>query len=391
MYVFGKKEIEAARRVLESGQLFRYCQDGVTESELLEREWALKFCCKHSLVMSSGTAALICGLAGMEIGPGDEVIVPAYTFMSTALAPLAVGAIPVIAEIDESLTIDPNDVKRLISPRTRAIIPVHMRGLPCNMEAILQIARRHDLLVLEDSCQAIGGQYRGKYLGTLGHAGAFSFNQFKLLTCGEGGGLITDSKEIYDRALILHDSGCAFRDAGFAPNVQLFAGVNFRISDLLSAVLRAQFGRLDSILSALRGEKLIINSELASRVRLNPIHDPEGDCGVVSAMMFETPELASRFVRTLEESGIAAQRPIDSGRHVYSNWQPVLQKRGAHVATRDPFRVSPFVPEYSPEMCPRTLSILKRTVLLWTSATRSREDLMKVIAEVRRALPSQTI
>ncbi|HXQ33535.1 MAG TPA: aminotransferase class I/II-fold pyridoxal phosphate-dependent enzyme, partial [Anaerolineales bacterium] len=177
MHILGEEEVDAVRRVIESRRLYRYHEEHASESMAFEREWSEKIRCQHTIIMSSGTAALICGLVGMGIGPGDEVIVPAYTFMATPLAVLAVGAVPVIAEIDETLTIDMKDAERKITSATKAIIPVHMCGFHCDMDAVMSVASAHGLMVLEDACQAAGGSYKGTRLGAIGDAGAFSFNE----------------------------------------------------------------------------------------------------------------------------------------------------------------------------------------------------------------------
>ncbi|MCP4184975.1 MAG: DegT/DnrJ/EryC1/StrS family aminotransferase [Hyphomicrobiales bacterium] len=253
MYIMGKEEVEAVQQVIESGQLFRY-QPGVESiTDKLEKELSQRFGVNHAIALSSGTASLITALAGMGIGPGDEVIVPAYTFMATALAPLAVGAVPVLAEIDQSLTIDPSNAEKKITPNTKAIIPVHMCGLSCDMTAIMQLAQKHNLLVLEDAAQACGGSYQGQALGTIGDVGAFSFNSHKIISCGEGGAIITNQVEFFQRALIHHDGGCAFRDHKL--DIPFFAGLNFRTQDILIALFRVQFCRLDGILAAVRAEE----------------------------------------------------------------------------------------------------------------------------------------
>ena len=387
MYIIDKEEVEAVQRVIESGRLFRYRGGESGETDKFEREWAEKIGVNHTIAMTSGTAALICGLVGIGIGPGDEVIVPAYTFMSTALAPLAVGAIPILAEIDESLTIDPQDLEGKITRRTKAIIPVHMCGLPCNMDAIMQIAHRHNLMVLEDACQSDGGSYQGKRLGSIGDAGAFSFNQHKIITCGEGGALVTDDRDIYERALIHHDGGCVFRDHASEIRIPFFAGWNFRINEILSAILRVQLKRLDGILAALRTEKCLMISELENETgfSFNPIRDVEGDCATTLALLFESSGRARAFLECLSKEGIDAGSPIDSGRHVYTNWEPVLKQHGAHHPGRDAFQLATVPVTYSQEMCPRTLVILGRTVYVATSALRSQEDLRILISRIRKA------
>jgi dTDP-4-amino-4,6-dideoxygalactose transaminase len=385
MYIIGEEEVQAVRRVIESGQLFRYRGGEGGETDKFEKEWAERIGGAHALAVTSGTAALICGLVGLGIGPGDEVIVPAYTFMATALSPLAVGAVPILAEIDESLTIEPEDIERNITARTKAVIPVHMNGLPCNMDAVIEIARRHGLSVLEDACQADGGSYRGKALGSIGDAGAFSFNQFKIITCGEGGALVTSNRDIYECALIHHDAGCVFRGAQM--RTPFFAGWNFRMNEILSAILRVQLQRLDGILAALRAEKSLMMRELGKETAFtfNPVHDPRGDCATTLGLLFESGRRARAFLERVNDDGIGAYSPMDSGRHVYVNWEPILQKLGAHHPGRDAYRLTEFPPTYSRDMCPRTLSVLERTVLIGTSAARSVEELMVVVSRIRKA------
>ncbi|MFA5206883.1 MAG: aminotransferase class I/II-fold pyridoxal phosphate-dependent enzyme, partial [Lentisphaeria bacterium] len=192
MYDIGQAEIEAVIKVITSKQFMRYRGGEGGYTEQFEKALQDKFQVRHALTVNSGTSALIGALAAMGIGPGDEVIVPAYTWVATAMAPLAVGAVPVMADIDESLTIDPEDIGRKITPYTKAIIPVHMINQPCDMDAIMAIAKKHHLLVCEDACQACGVSYKGKRVGTIGHTGALSFNQFKNITCGEGGAVLTN-------------------------------------------------------------------------------------------------------------------------------------------------------------------------------------------------------
>lgn len=386
MYIIGKEEVDAVQRVIESKQLFRYRGGEGGESETFEQEWSEKIGVNHTVAVTSGTAALILGLVGMGIGPGDEVIVPAYTFMATALAPLAVGAVPVLAEVDESLTLDPKDVEAKITPRTKAILPVHMVGLPCNMDAIMEIAARHDLKVLEDACQADGGSYGGKRLGAIGDAGAFSYNHFKIMTCGEGGALVTDDREIYERALIFHDGGCSFRD--HAPNMQtpFFAGWNFRINEILSAILRVQLTRLDGMLEAMLAEKRTLVNVLdgAGPFTFNPIHDVEGDCGTTLALLFEEEPTMRAFLAGCEEEGVRADTPIDSGRHVYTNWEPVLQKQGSHNPAFDAYKLAETEVTYTKDMCPTTLDVLSRTAYLYTDPQRERAELEAMVEKVRR-------
>lgn len=388
MYIIGEEEVQAVRRVIQSGQLFRYRGGEGGESDKFEAEWSQKIGVQHALAVTSGTAALICGLVGMGVGPGDQVIVPGYTFMATALAPLAVGAMPVIAEVDESLTIDLADVERKITPRTKVIIPVHMVGLPCNMDAVMDIAERHNLKVLEDACQADGGMYGGRRLGSIGHAGAFSFNHYKIITCGEGGAMVTNDQTIYERALIFHDGGSVFRDRPEALAVPFFAGMNFRINEILSAILRVQLSRLDGMLEAMLAEKRTLMQALAGAgdFTFNPIHDVEGDCGTTLALLFDAPDKVRTFLARLGERGVSASTPIDSGRHVYTNWEPILEQRGAHHPGLDAYRLANEPVTYDKAMCPGTLSVLERTVFLYTRPDRPAEALDAQIEKIKDAV-----
>src|SRR5205823_4271689 len=194
-------------------------------------------------------SALICGLVGLGVGPGDEVIVPAYTYIATAAAVVAVGAVPVIAEIDESLGLDPADFERKITRRTKAVIPVYMQGVPARIWAILDVARRNDIPVLEDCCQCVGGEYRGRMVGSFGAAGAWSLNYFKVITCGEGGLVFTDSDLIFDRASLASDPGLPMwvRDtvAAETRTERPFVSQCYRVSEVSGAMALAQLHKLD--------------------------------------------------------------------------------------------------------------------------------------------------
>ncbi|GIV19796.1 MAG: 8-amino-3,8-dideoxy-alpha-D-manno-octulosonate transaminase [Armatimonadota bacterium] len=390
MYRIGQEEVEEVRKVLLSGHLFRVgagVEGHLHEVDQFEREWAQTIGTEYALCMAGGgTAALICGLVGMGIGPGDEVIVPGYTWMATATSVLAVGAIPVIAEVDETLALDPEDVRRKITPNTRAMIPVHMVGRPANLQALLDIAREHGLMVLEDCCQADGGSYRGKRLGSWGDAGAFSFNYFKIISCGEGGALTTNDRTLYERALVFHDGGAAFRPYAKELGIPIFVGIQLRADEVMGAILRVQLRRLDGILSDLRRIRKRFEGELADvpGLRLAPNNDPEGDCGVVVAFQFDSEADARAFAQQAD-----GWLPIDSGKHVYSNWEPLLQKRILHHPDMNPFnhpRNQGLRAEYTPDMCPRTLDVLRRTVFLSLHPDWSEDEVTKRIEACRKAV-----
>ena len=393
MYVIGEQEIEAVRRVIHSGQLFRYNGgEGGSETDKFEREWATVLGVQQALAVTSGTAALICGLVGMDIGPGDEVIVPAYTFMATALAPLAVGAVPVLAEIDQSLTLDPADVEAKITPRTKAILPVHMAGLPCNMDALLEIAAKHKLRVLEDACQACGGSYKGKRHGANGDAGAFSFNYFKIITCGEGGALVSNDQALMRRAQIQADGGLCFWRPEDALECPPFAGGNYRVSEISSAILRVQLGRLEALLAGLRRDKQNLRRALSGLTGFwfNPVNDPEGDCATVLGLLFPGEGAMRDFLEKALAWKLPVWTPIDSGRHVYSNWECVMQMSGASHEGRDAYKLVQAPPLMTPDMCPKTLDLLSRTLFITTSPTRTDQEfanLASALLRIARSIP----
>lgn len=386
MYRIGKEEIDAVARVIESRQLFRI-NDGLKEVEHFEEEWAKTIGTRYSICVSGGTAALIAALVGLEIGPGDEVIVPGYTFMATATAVLAAGAIPVIAEIDDTLTLDPADVERKINKNTRAIIPVHICGFPANMDKIMELAKKYNLKVVEDACQADGGSYKGKRLGSIGDAGGFSFNHFKIISAGEGGAFVTDSRRVYERALVYHDGGSQFRPYVKGLEIQPFMGAQYRISEILGAILREQLKRLDGILLDLRRVKKTIMEALSDVNNLAFIgsNDIEGDCGSVLAFSFADEKTARAFAAG---QGVDGSLPIDSGKHVYSNWAPVLDKRGGHNMDVNPYSMEKnkgLNMNYSKDMCPKTLDTLKRTVFLYINPDWNEENISRVVSSCREA------
>lgn len=391
MYEIGEREIEAVAEVIRSGKLFRYRGGEGGRCDACEQSLREIFGCAESIVVTSGTGALVCALVGLGVGPGDEVIVPAYTWLASAGAVLGVGAIPVLAEIDESLTLDPAALEGRVGPRTKAVIPVHMGGRPSDMGPIMEVAGRHGLAVLEDSCQAVGGSYRGRRLGTIGRAGALSFNFYKIVTCGEGGAVLTGEKQVYERALLHHDMGCSFR--GHQLSEPRFLGSTFRMNEILAAVLHVQLGRLDSILARLRERRRWILEAVAGSgapLAETPSRDTEGDCGVFASFLFasaaEREAVAARAAELDPECVLAS--PIDSGMHVYTNWRVLLDRKGAAHPAMNPFmrlenRLCRM--DIAPGSCPRTLEILARSAAFAIDPGMSRERCLEIAAVLARA------
>ncbi len=383
MYRIGQEEADAVRRVIESKQLFKI-NSGLHETQNAEEELRTVFGAPHALLMTSGHAALTSALIAMGIGPGDQVIVPAYTYIATAMAVVAAGAIPVLAEVDKTLTLDPDDFERKITPATRAVIPVHIQGFPCRMDRITEIAARHGILVLEDACQADGGSFRGQRLGTLGDAGALSFNFYKVITCGEGGALLTKDKGIFERALIYHDSSAVafFGNQLEGNDTPAFCGNEYRTNEIPAAILRVQLGRMDGILADLRKNHAYLAAALGDDFTLLPSHDREGDCATTLALFFDTAEEAAAVARA---GGVS---PINTNKHVYVNWTPILERRGALHPLMDPFKMEAnrdIIPNYSRDMCPRTLELLARAVYFSLTPDMTEEELDALAARIRAA------
>ncbi len=254
--------------MLKSRYLFRYYgpKEMPSKVKALEERYAGYLGVKHCLAVNSCTSALIASLIAVGVEPGDEVIVPAYTFFASCAAVVAARAIPIVAEVDRSLTMDPLDLERKITKRTKAILPVHMRGMPAKMDKIMEMARRHNLKVVEDVAQANGGSFQGRKLGSFGDAGAFSLQYHKTITSGEGGVVATSQDLVYTRAQAYHDVAACWRKDRFAPPEfagEIFFGVNFRMSELTGAVALAQFGKMDTIVGRMKHNKQRIKSLLA--------------------------------------------------------------------------------------------------------------------------------
>src|SRR6478735_1471890 len=244
MYIVGKEEIDALTRVIESRALFRY---GIgSECERFEQRYAEHLGVAHFALAASGSNALAAAMIAAGIGPGDEVLIPAHTYMASATSVLAAGAIPVIVDVDESVTIDPQAIEDAIGPHTRAVVPVHMWGAACDMDAIMDIARRRNLLVIEDACQGVGGGYKGRMFGAIGDIGCFSFNYYKNMTGGEGGGVAVNDDRLAKRVKGAIDP-CHFYWEG-RDDEKPFASNGARASELMGAMLNVQLDRLPGMI-----------------------------------------------------------------------------------------------------------------------------------------------
>ena len=324
-YLVGKEEIQELMDLMESGHLFRYGKPDDPNFKhkvhTLEEEFAEYSGTPDALATSSGTCSLLIPWIALGAKPGDEVVVPAYTFVASYSAIIFAGFIPVLAEIDESLTLDPGDVEARITPRTRAIMPVHMLGNPCKMNEIMEIARKHDLAVIEDCCQAAGASYQGKKVGTMGLAGAFSLNVFKTITAGDGGMIITGDKEMYEHMFAIHDQGHTPARTGVQVGGRYILGLNFRANEVTGAVALAQLRKIDRICSTLKEKKQQFKDRISATegFRFRILNDEEGAIATVCTVIFDSKDKADRVCKALGTDTVD-----HSGWHVYANMEHVL-------------------------------------------------------------------
>ncbi len=395
----GKEEIAAVRKVLERRMLFRFGLDRKESyAARFEDLMAKKTGARFALAMNSGTSALMAGLVGLGVSPGDEVLVPAYTYIATAAAVLALGAFPVIVDVDRSLMMDPQDLAKKITPRSCVVIPVHMRGSVCDMERILAVARRHKLRVLEDCAQANGATYRGRHVGTLGDAGAFSLQQSKVISAGEGGILITSDRRVFERAAFYHDSAYMFwMEKQGTPAEQrrrqreTFLGQNFRMPELLGAVAYEQLKKRDRILARTRAIKRRLWAACEDAFGPEALESPNdraGDCGLAMTVFCESPAQAMEWARLLKAEGVNCGTRFSKeipDRHVYYFWNYIMEKRTPH---RNGFpwvsRDHPCMVQYDREMCPQTIHWMERAVLMPITQAMSDEYVRQVCTAIRK-------
>ncbi|MBP5311489.1 MAG: aminotransferase class I/II-fold pyridoxal phosphate-dependent enzyme [Clostridia bacterium] len=386
MYRIGQEEIDAVARAINSKDFFKINGSG-QEVLHFENEWKSFVGSDYALLMTSGYAAIVSALIGIGAGPGDEVIVPAYTYIATALAVLETGAIPVIADADETLTIDVEDVKRKITKNTKAIIPVHIQGFPSDMDGLKNAVKGTNIKIVEDACQSAGGMYKGRLLGSIGDAGTYSFNYFKIITAGEGGAVVTNDRKIYERALIYHDAGAVafFGDQLNGISEELFGGREYRVSDITGAILREQLKKLPYIRADLKKNQKLLLSLLTPKYTQAPSHDFEGDLGTTVALRFGSEKETRSFAERCAANGIGVTIPFDTGKHVYTNWTQIMEKRGALNPSMDPYKFpvnKDLQMDYTHDMCKKTLELLSRTAYILVNPDWPEETVKDIAARV---------
>ncbi|WP_299432957.1 DegT/DnrJ/EryC1/StrS family aminotransferase [uncultured Maribacter sp.] len=326
--LFGEEEKKQVNDVLETGVLMRYGFDGMRNGQWKAKEFesalSKRMQSKYTQLVSSGTAALTVALASAGVGAGDEVLMPTFTFVASFESILALGAVPILVDVDATLTLNPAAVEKAITPRTKVVMPVHMCGSMADLKALKAICDKHNLLLLEDACQAIGGTFEGKPLGSYGDLGCFSFDFVKTITSGEGGAVVTNNEKYYINADHYSDHGHDHVGKDRGAEAHPFLGYNYRISELHAAVGIAQLKRLDAFLEKQEQYYTIIKDALATIPEIVFREVPEGGVENYSFLSFFLPtqELAEKAHKTLGEEGVdACFYWFHNNWHYYRKWE----------------------------------------------------------------------
>ena len=335
--LFGDAERKEVKDVLDSGVLMRYGFDGLRKGQWkakdLETEIEKRFAVQHAQLLSSGTAAVSMALAASGVGAGDEVIMPCFTFVASFEAILMLGATPVVVDIDDTLTLDIDAVKTSISPKTKAIMPVHMCGSMANLDALKTICKNHDLLLIEDACQAIGGTYNGQALGTIGDLGCFSFDFVKTVTSGEGGAVVTNNTQYAKHLDHFSDHGHDHIGNDRGAETHPFLGYNFRISELNAAVGLAQFRRIDEFIALQKNHYKILRDALEPLDGVTFRSVPEGgeeSCAFLNFFL-EDLETAREVSKMFKANGLdVCFHYYDNNWHYIRKWDHLKMKKSLY-------------------------------------------------------------
>ncbi|UWZ85826.1 DegT/DnrJ/EryC1/StrS family aminotransferase [Occallatibacter riparius] len=395
------EEIDAAVRVLRSRSPFRYYGiDLQREVESFEAEFAQYLGIDHCLAVNSGTGALHLALSALGVGPGQEVIVPAYMWVSVVAAVVNLGAIPVLADIDETFGVDPESVAAKIGPRTAGVIVVHMSGTPVNVQEVAKIARERGIFLLEDCAQCAGGSIGGQKVGTFGDMAIFSFQMNKNMTSGEGGAVVTRHEHLFHRAVACHDTGYARDAAGramFERRDLCLWGRGYRLDEMRAAILRVQLRKLPRIIEQMHGSKYRIRKALEQlpEIRLRRIVDEAGDTGCFLLTTFATAEMARELNQALRAEGIITSSQgvnnvvmTEWGLHIYYNI-PSLVLKTSIDKNNFPWGLSEnreCRAEYGKGTCPQADSLFERTILIAIPSCLSPQDEDDIVGAFRKVL-----
>lgn len=364
--IFGDEERKQVNDVLDTGVLFRYGFDGARKghwkAKTFETELARRLGVEYAHLCASGTAALSTAMAACGIGAGDEVIVPPFTFVATIESVLMAGAVPVFAEIDETLCLSPEGLEAALTPATKAIIPVHMCGAMARIDEIKDVCDKKGLILLEDACQSVGASYRGKALGSFGKAGCFSFDPVKTITCGEGGAVVTSDRDVYIATDAHADHGHDHIGDDRGAEDHLFIGANYRISELNAAVGLAQLRKLDWILETQRRTKAAIKDAMSvlPGITFRQLPDPDGDSATFLSFFMPDVKTARQAAKSLPAAGVdGCFHWFDNNWHYIRKWNHFVSMK---AAARLAVQTLPNCPDYSIVETPRSDAIMQRAI-----------------------------
>lgn len=399
--LWGDEERKEVNDVLETGILMRYGFDGprkgIWKAKELEAEICTTFGSKYAQLTSSGTAALTTALAALGVGYGDEVIMPTFTFVASFEAVLSVGAIPVLADVDKTLTLDPEAVKEAITPNTKCIMPVHMCGSMANMDALRNICEQHDLLLLEDACQSIGATYKGRALGTIGDTGTFSFDFVKTITCGEGGVVMTNREDVYTKCDGYTDHGHDHKGgADRGADLHPFIGYNYRISELHAAVGLAQIKKVQQFLAIQKKNHAQLKQILSqlAEITFRSIPDPSGDSCTFLSWFLPSAEITRLCAEEMKSQGIMAGNFYwyKNNWHYISKWDHL---KDANFLNGQSHPVLEKLRSYSTQNFPASDAIMSRCISTAISLTWTEEQIKekgeKIVAAIRKVLTTQSV
>lgn len=389
------KTIIESEKNLKGPHLFRYYNPRPSKVAAAEAAMKELIGTKFCMATNSCTSALVSAYRSLGIGMGDEVIVPAYTFFATSATVVASNAIPVIVDVDETLCMDPKAIEKAITKKTKAIVPVHMRGAPAQMDAIIDISNKHGIPVIEDVAQAAGGSFKGKMLGSIGKIGCFSFDYYKIIVSGEGGFYTTNDERLYTRALNWHDCAACWRPDRFGPekeNEDLFCGENYRMSEMEGAVALAQIKRAKTILAGHRkaNHKIKSGIDKFKGLTFRRLADEAGDTGICLIMFLPDADTTKKVLPALKAEGVPCGGIYDSkvrDWHTYNYWEHILQYKSVST-DKLPWSGVPQneLPKYTKDMCPQTLELLSKAILIDVDYNFSDEDCGKISTAINKVL-----
>jgi 8-amino-3,8-dideoxy-alpha-D-manno-octulosonate transaminase len=389
MELFGDEERKEVMDVLETGILFRYNFDGprkgIWKARTFEEEFSKYHGVDYCHMCSNGTAADIISLASVGIGAGDEVIVPPFSFIAPIEAVFTVGAVPVFAEIDETLCLSPEGIEAAVTPRTKAVLLVHLFGSMAKMDEIVRVCEKHNLILVEDAAPALGGTYRGKHLGTFGEVGCFSFDFFKVITAAEGGAVITNNPDVYETAHMFGDHGHDHIGDNRGAEQHPILGFNFRISELHAAVGLAQFRKLEFILARQREYQTQLRETLCAfpQITFRDVPDPAGDSATTLGFLLPDAQTAVRVHEAMGEAGVGTAYWHNNNFHYVKNWEHL---KGLKSAYRLPIKLLDNVPDYANLHLPRTQNIMSRMQMIEIRLSWTQEELDRIKEKTKRAL-----